>query len=70
MKNNKLIGFHISAKYGLPNTVLIANKLKIKVFSLFITSTSLINKYLNIKEINKFRDNCKKYHYSSDQILV
>ncbi|MCV2528690.1 MAG: deoxyribonuclease IV [Candidatus Lightella neohaematopini] len=70
MKNNKLIGFHIPAKYGLSNTVLIANKLKIKVFSLFITSTSLFSKYLNIKEINKFRDNCKKYHYSSDQILV
>ncbi|MCV2526047.1 MAG: deoxyribonuclease IV [Candidatus Lightella neohaematopini] len=70
MKNKKLIGFHITTKYGLSNVVLIANKLKIKSFSLFLTDTNSVNKFLNIKEIINFRNNCKKYNYSSDQILV
>ncbi|MCV2524699.1 MAG: TIM barrel protein, partial [Candidatus Lightella neohaematopini] len=70
MKNKKLIGFHITTKYGLSNVVLIANKLKIKAFSLFLTDNNSINKFLNIKEIINFRNNCKKYNYSSDQILV
>ncbi|MCV2531032.1 MAG: deoxyribonuclease IV [Candidatus Lightella neohaematopini] len=70
MKNKKLIGFHITTKYKLSKIVLIANRLKIKVFSLFVTNINQINTFLDKKEIINFRNNCKKYGYSPKQILV
>ncbi|VFP81388.1 Endonuclease 4 [Buchnera aphidicola (Cinara curvipes)] len=66
----KYIGAHVSVAGGLEKSVLRAFKLEATAFSFFINNPLRWNKKpLEKDTVFNFRKACKKYHYSSSQIL-
>ncbi|WWO95401.1 MAG: deoxyribonuclease IV [Candidatus Dasytiphilus stammeri] len=66
----KYIGAHVSTSGGFEQAVLRANKLNATAFSMFVKNQRQWNAIpLSKDEINIFRSFCKKYHFSSKQII-
>lgn len=67
----KYIGAHVSISGGVSNAPVNANSIGAKSFALFTKSPSRWNSpIISDKEANLFKDNCIKFGYSPEHILV
>ena len=66
----KFVGAHVSSAGGVENAVLNANKIGAKGFALFTKNQrQWFAKPLEEKHINKFKEYCEEFGYTSDMIL-
>lgn len=66
----KLIGAHVSASNGVSQAPINANAIGADAFALFTRNPSRWeSKPISDKEVDKFKENCEKYGYTTDKIL-
>ena len=66
----KFIGAHVSAAGGVENAPINAHTIGAKAFALFTKNQrQWVAKPLTQENIEKFKANCEKYHFSPEHIL-